>query len=484
MKYLMFDIRALALMRVCVAIVILLDLSVRVSDLEAFYANSGAVPMSMVLEHTWNKFFISFHAMNGMWQFQLVLFIINYFFAAMLLIGYRTRLFTVLSWLMMLSLHNRNTLILQGGDDLLRMVLFWGMFIPWGARYSCDALLGSKTIATKDFINVATIAYLLQICYIYTGSALLKGKEWHTDFTAMYYVYGLDQIAYPVTKYLFYHPGLLRVMTMAAYYFELLVPLLFFIPFAHQWFRFAGVLLIIFFHGFNTMTLLIGMFPLIGIATVTGLLPSIAMDHFEKIFSFLKSTVRDSFLAWSGYLEGVIRWKEPLYEMSALRRNTQNAILIFLTVFVFDWNFSNLSFINTKLSDNLRFIGYSLRLDQNWGMFAPGVFKDDGWYVYEGRTERGECFDLLCPDRELSYEKPPSVTAMFKNDRWRKYTENLMLAYNSYMRGYFTNYYRRVWNENNESRQIRELQIVYMSEFTLPGYKKEPPKKEVLWVCK
>jgi hypothetical protein len=484
MKYLMFDLRALALMRVCVAIVILLDLSVRVSDLEVFYANSGAVPMAMVFEHTWNKYFISFHAVNGMWQFQLLLFLLSYFFAAMLLIGYRTRLFTVLAWVMMLSLHNRNTLILQGGDDLLRMVLFWGMFIPWGARYSCDALMGSKKLEPVQFLNVATIAYLLQICYIYTGSALLKGKEWSSDFTAMYYVYGLDQIAYPITKHLFYHPSLLRLMTIAAYYFELLVPLLFFIPVAHQWFRYAGVLLIVFFHGFNTVTLLIGMFPLIGIATVMGMLPTVAMDHFERLCAFIRSTVRDSLLAWSGYLQHILKWKETLYEYSPVRRNLQNAMLIFLTLFVFDWNFSNLTFINSKLSDSLRPIGYALRLDQNWGMFAPGVFKDDGWYVYEGKTEKGECFDLLCPDKKISYKKPASVTAMFKNDRWRKYTENLMLAYNSYMRGYFTSYYMRTWNENNQDRQIKELQIVYMSEFTQPDYKIIPAKKEVLWVYK
>src|SRR6185436_12727087 len=98
--------------------------------------------------------------------------------------------------------------------------------------------------------------------------------------------------------------------------------------------------------------------------------------------------------------------------------------------------------------------------------------------VYEGKTEKGTCFDLLCPDKKLSYEKPAAVTAMFKNDRWRKYTENMMLAYNSYMRGYFTSYYMRTWNENHQDRQIKELQLVYMSEFTQPDYKTEPAKKE------
>jgi hypothetical protein len=483
MGYLKLDIRALALMRVCLAVVIMLDLGVRLGDLEAFYANTGAVPLSMLYQHAWNDYYISIHAISGLWQVQLLLFIIALFFAAMLLIGYRTRLFTVLSWFMMLSLHNRNTLILQGGDDLLRMTLFWGMFLPLGARYSCDSILGGKIYSGGTIVSVAWVAYILQICYIYSGSALLKGSEWNTDFTAMYYVYGLDQIAYPITKHLFYHPSLLRILTMVAYYFELLVPLLFFIPFKHQWFRVAGVLLIILFHAVNSVTLFIGMFPLIGMATVTGMLPALAMDAIEEYAVRLRTVIRDSFAGIASLVQKLIPWRASVYTVPVWRERVTTAMLVFLIIFVFDWNFSNLSFINSKLSNHFRFIGYTLRLDQNWGMFAPGVFKDDGWYVYEGTTMNGEKINLLDPAARLSYSKPASVVDMFKNDRWRKYSENLILNYNTFMRGYFANYYRRIWNEQHPERRIKAIELVYMSEFTLPAYRKEEPRKEVLWVC-
>jgi hypothetical protein len=483
MKYLAVDLRALGLMRICIAIVILLDLGVRISDLEAFYANTGAVPLGLVFQHTWNNYFVSLHAMNGLWQFQLILFLFSFFFAAMLLIGYRTRLFTVLSWLMMLSLHNRNSLILQGGDDLLRMVLFWSIFLPWGAAYSCDALLSHERFPKKSILTVATVAYLLQICYIYTGSALLKGREWNSDYTAMYYVYALDQIAYPVTRYLFYYPELLKKMTMVAYYFELLVPLLFFVPVKHQWFRYAGVLSVVFFHVFNSVTLLIGMFPLIGIATVTGLLPSRAMDGAERITMRMRAHVRDSFLQYAEWLRRLIPWREPVYAIPVPLDRAKTACLVFLVVFVFDWNFSNLSFVGSKLSDHLRVLGYTLRLDQNWGMFAPGVFKDDGWFVLEGTTVDGEHINLLEPGKPLSFTKPEAITSMFRNDRWRKYTENLVLSYNSFMRGYFTNYTMRVWNEQHPDKQLAKLELIYMYEFTQPDYQYVQPKKELLWVC-
>ncbi|MCW3078158.1 MAG: hypothetical protein JWO32_2767 [Bacteroidetes bacterium] len=465
-----------------IAAVLMLDLAIRIGDLEAFYSNTGAVPLTMLFEHSWNDYFVSLHAMSGLWQFQFILFLVAWFCAIMLFIGYRTRLFTVLSWFMLLSMHNRNGLILQGGDDLLRMVLFWGMFLPWGARYSCDSLLSPQKYEHKTILTVAAIAYLLQICYIYSGSALLKGTEWSKDFTAMYFVYGLDQIVYAHSKALFYYPELLKKLTFIAYYFELFVPVLFFIPVKHQWFRLSGIILIILFHLLNASTLFIGLFPIIGIVTSLGLLPAFAMDKLELLFYKVKIVSAGSFINIATYLNRILRWKQPVYIRPDWMENTKMALLIFLVVFVFDWNFSNLSFINSKLSDGLRPLGYALRLDQNWGMFAPGVFKDDGWYILEGVTEKNKTLNLLQEGKDVSYLKPASVTSLYKNDRWRKYTENMILSYNTFMRGYFCNYYKRVWNENSESK-IRTLRIVYMNEFTLPDYKYSPASREVLWEC-
>ncbi len=45
------------------------------------------------------------------------------------------------TWLLFTSLCVRNPFIVHGGDDLLKMMLFWGIFVPWGARYSVDSSL-------------------------------------------------------------------------------------------------------------------------------------------------------------------------------------------------------------------------------------------------------------------------------------------------------------------------------------------------------
>lgn len=126
------DLRALALMRIWVAGIILIDLAIRATDLEAHYSNMGVLPLHVLHQHLWLPQFFSFHTLSGLWQFQLILFALAALCALCLLLGYKTRIATVLSWLLLLSLQNRNPLVIQGGDHLLRMLLFWGMFLPWG----------------------------------------------------------------------------------------------------------------------------------------------------------------------------------------------------------------------------------------------------------------------------------------------------------------------------------------------------------------
>jgi hypothetical protein len=229
-------------MRIVVAAVILLDLCIRSTDLEAFYSGDGVAPIAIIQGNYWHTGWFSLHAWSGSVTWEVFLFCLSAGFALMLMIGYLTRLSTILSWIMMLSLHARNPIILQGGDELLRLILFWGMFIPWGNHYSVDAIRKPANGSTRNFLHLAGLAYMLQVAYVYGVSALEKGPEWHSDFTALYYVYHLDQLCYPVAIYLSHFPEVLKYMTASVFYLELLIPVLLFFPFRNQLFRSIGFL--------------------------------------------------------------------------------------------------------------------------------------------------------------------------------------------------------------------------------------------------
>jgi hypothetical protein len=75
------------------------------------------------------------------------------------------------------------------------------------------------------------------------------------------------------------------------------------------------------------------------------------------------------------------------------------------------------------------------------------------------------------------------VVSLFKNDRWRKYSENYLFVNNSWMRPYYCNYLLRIWGENPAHPPLRHLNVVYMMEVSQPDYKVPPATRQVLCDC-
>ena len=123
------DLCSLAIFRISIALIIIVDLIVRASDLESHYTDRGVLPIDRVIEHS-PKWRVSVHLLNGSIEFQAALFIIAGLFAVALLLGYHTRFVTPVVWFLTISLNSRNWLLMQGGDYILCLLLFWSMFLP------------------------------------------------------------------------------------------------------------------------------------------------------------------------------------------------------------------------------------------------------------------------------------------------------------------------------------------------------------------
>ncbi|EJF09746.1 MULTISPECIES: HTTM domain-containing protein [Pontibacter] len=485
------DLRALAVMRIWVAGIILTDLAIRATDLEAHYSNMGVLPLHVLHQFGWHPYHFSFHTLSGLWQVQVVLFLIAAVFAIFLLLGYKTRTATIVSWILLVSLQNRNTFIAQGGDDLLRMLLFWGMFLPWGKFYSYDAAKAKKPEPLQTtYFSAATAAYILQIFLVYFCTALLKSSpEWNLDGTALYYALSLDQILMPVGKLIYPYPELLRFLTLTTWYTELLLPFLLLIPFYNHVWRLIVVGVLFMFHIGISLTLFVGLFYLINIASISGLLPPQAMNWAERklLTSFRRPLSGQFQRIFKGFrspaqLRLQISLQKPLLSKNQLRY-AREGFVTFVLIYCIWWNLSGATARVPAMPDSTTWFGNLLRVDQRWGMFAPAVFKDDGWYVLEGHAENGQLIDLNREGKEADYAKPASVVSMFKNDRWRKYSENYLFVHYAFLRPYYCNYLVRRWNEAHPGNPIKELQVVYMKEYTLPDYQPVTPQREVLCTC-
>ena len=228
------DLRSLAALRIVLAILVLADLAGRVTDLSAHYTDEGVLPRSVLLEDVLSQWSFSLNLMNGEPFFQVLLFGVAALAALALLVGYHTRLATIVLWVVLLSIQLRNPLILNNGDRLLRLLLFWGMFLPLGAHWSVDhALKVTRSQLSMRFLSLATVGLLMQIAFVYCFTALEKsGRDWRVDGTALYYALSNEQWSTPIGSYLLYHlpPLLLEVLTFSTIMLEAFGPFLLFCP--------------------------------------------------------------------------------------------------------------------------------------------------------------------------------------------------------------------------------------------------------------
>ena len=152
--------------------------------------------------------------LSGSWEYQALLFGVAGALACLLLVGYRTRRVTPLCWLFLISLQHRNPLINHGEDALISSLLFFAIFLPWGHRFSLDALRTSPPGKSNRVLSMASTGYTVQVMLVYLFGALLKtSPEWRIDGTAIYYALSADGGVLPFGQWIRQFDALLTIGT-------------------------------------------------------------------------------------------------------------------------------------------------------------------------------------------------------------------------------------------------------------------------------
>jgi len=278
------DLRSLAAFRIALALFVLYDLVNRSLDLTAHYTDDGVIPRATLLANLWNPHVLSVHMFTGTALGVALLFFLHGLAAFGLLVGYRTRLMTFVTWFLLCSLHARNPLVLNGGDDLLRVIFLFAILLPLGARYSLDAALNvsnEDSSASELYGSPSTAAYYIQFICLYFFAALLKsGPEWRTDGTAIYYALSIDQFALPLGKFLLGFPALMKTLTFVVWWIEFLGTFVMLIPL--PWAKIVGILVFLSLQiGFG-LTLALGHFPWVNMIVLLPFLPSLVWRSGRK----------------------------------------------------------------------------------------------------------------------------------------------------------------------------------------------------------
>lgn len=281
------DYRSIALLRISIGLVLLFDIIQRSFSLSAHYTDNGVLPRGLLFK-LWNEpNFYSLYNVSGTPFWVTILFIASAIFATMLIVGYRTHLAVIASFVLLISLHSRNPLVLQGGDVALRVVLFWMMFLPLAKRFSIDALFG-RELAPKEenYFSAASVSYTIQFILIWSFTGLLKdGAPWVANFTAVAMALTLDTFTTGFGVWLRNFPNLLYYFTFITIFLEKFSFAFFISPFKTNWVRLVGLILLnILIIGFN-LSFRLGLFGMIMISISLGLLPGLFWDKIVKPIS-------------------------------------------------------------------------------------------------------------------------------------------------------------------------------------------------------
>jgi hypothetical protein len=372
------DLRSLALLRIVLATLVLVDLASRARLLQTNYTDVGAHPRSAVLAYREPGALPSLHLLSGSAEVQAALFCVAALVALALALGWHTRLATLLTWGLAISLQARHELLLDGGDHALRHLLFWCLFLPLGAYGSFDARRKGPPAASSVF-SPASAALLLQGASLFLVTGLVKtGPEWTTDMTAIRYAISREWWILPFGEWLLAHPFLPELLTPAVRWWEIGGPLLLFVPVAMLPLRLIGV------GG------LWGMLGGLGLGLKLNLFPFIAGSG---LIAFLPGALWERLGVRIATAPAAAPRREPPPLRRAAARGGQGALVALLLLLVVWMNLRTVDRVLGPPEPLERFATW-LQMRQGWKMYAPSPRHVDVVFTHQGRLANGADIDL------------------------------------------------------------------------------------------
>ena len=472
------DLRSLALFRIALALLLLVYLSVLATDLTLFYTDQGVLPRSLLFE-TYPYPRIDLHSINGSTSFVAFLFLIQMTLAVFLLVGWKTGIVTALSWLLLTSLHARNPMLLHSGDYLLRILFFWSLFLPLGARFSLDRLLhpSSEKLPAR-FFSAGSAALLIQVFLVYAFAAHAKwiNADWFAGRGVILSI-GTTRYASRLGLELLKAPEfLLKGFSHLALGFETVGPLLLFSPFLTAPLRLIGIAGFFLLQAGFGLSLTLGCFPWISSIAVLPFVPGLFWERIGQ------SRRVQNLLQMKERLGAALRGRLSHLKPGPLRLGSSklgNAAAFFSLIYIIWWNLTSTFPVRVAMPPGLSIPGRVFFLDQRWNMFSP-LDHDNAWFVIVGQRKDGRWVDLHQKRlKKYRWKQPRRIAAFFKNMPRNKYLYHLGSPAYVKHRAVYSQILCRQWNRRHSGvKRLRRVQIYWMHQQFYPVRGK--PSKSLL----
>ena len=147
-------------------------------------------------------------------------------------IGFKTRLSTWVSFILLVSFHQRNINILSSADLLMRIMFMLMLFAPCGNAYSVDSirarLAGSPLKRDQPRWAMRLIQLQIAVVYVSTVLAKAKGVTW-LDGSAVYYATRLSDLTRFPVPYILDNMWTIKIITWSTLIVELALGTIIFI---------------------------------------------------------------------------------------------------------------------------------------------------------------------------------------------------------------------------------------------------------------
>lgn len=241
------DPRVGALVRIVYAGLLLTNLAMWARDLEAWFGESGVLPLeiSRLVADRWSVTIFQILPTENwvLWACYLI-FVAQAF---LMLIGFCSRINAACVFVWLVSFQQRNMLIWDGEDTVFRLLGFFLIFAPINETWSIDCWLWPRGEDEPPPSQWGLRMLQIQMCLIYFSAAYMKlyGGPW-LDGTALYYVSRLDDYfgRFPAPNFLWENPWAVRLGTWSVIAAELLVPIFIWFREARLW----SLAAVLFFH--------------------------------------------------------------------------------------------------------------------------------------------------------------------------------------------------------------------------------------------
>jgi len=410
------DTRSLAAFRIAAGILIIADVLLRSRNLEFFYTDNGVMPVWLARELT-HEYAPSVFFLSGSPSVTVALFAIHLLVGVALLFGYHTRIMTVLAFVFVISLDLRMPLATSYADILFRHLLFWGMFLPLGERFSLDALRRSESPA-DSYTGLAGAFVLIQMVAMYISNWSHK-IPWQDEWLSGESLYGIlhyDSISWLLGPTLREFPLLMQLGSITWYVLMFIAPLLLLLVGRP---RYLLAIMLAGSHLFMAATVRIGAFPyaaLMGLVLFCG--PRAWADARWIVDRIGVAPRLDSATAAIGRRGTTLDRRLPRVEIPetpTVERLRTPATVFVLTIVIISGLFIIIPTLGTtgvvdeevtdSLGGEVQSAQSLVRLNQPSWQFYQGPPGSDEYYVFIGERSDGSVVDVY-NDRELAWDRP------------------------------------------------------------------------------